>query len=451
MNMKQRFKMPVCIILIALLVTGCIGGSAVFAAEEAPADAVTDLDAFISGWGESVAGVLPKDYRETFDEYEKGADFAEIEALGEYWIIGNATGDHITRVNESKGNKFLKFAPFGQMYLFDGITNKYVFSYDVRQPANQAMGGFFRSSGEVNINPYYEDDRSGFEIMGIGPSGIFLIPHETSVKIYVKYYDESKSADREGKYVNNKLFTIKTEENFTKDFVNVAVADYGTGAKIFINGKLLCTFEFSDIVSGYEELLSECSYYSRVKLTDAGGSELGEVSDALVCADFSVLAFGMRINEGYIDNISVSEYEDPVEKIEIEGTPRSEYAVGDKFESSGAKLVVTFGNGTTKKIDITEDMLEGFDTSSEGQIKYSVNYKGQKVELSAGVSAEKPTEEPPATADATAAATDKPAGDDSNGEKKSQNMPLIVGLIIGAVLIVAIIAVLLITKLRKKS
>ncbi|MGN0565549.1 MAG: hypothetical protein ACI4IU_02530 [Candidatus Limousia pullorum] len=42
----------------------------------------------------------------------------------------------------------------------------------------------------------------------------------------------------------------------------------------------------------------------------------------------------------------------------------SEYFVGDEF--SGGKLQVTYSDDTEQIVDITEDMLTGFDTSSAG-------------------------------------------------------------------------------------
>ncbi len=389
-----------------------------------------------------------KDYTLDFEDCEVGEDFTLNDNLLDYWAVANASADHVTKVAEKNGNKYLDFDPFAQMYLYEGITDKYVFSYDVKQPANQGFGGFFRSSGEVGINPYFEDDQSGFSILGIGPSGIYIIPNEKTVKVYIKVYDEKRSADKNAKYLNNKAISFKTSHNFNSDFGRISIADYGTGAKIFVNGELLCTLEFSDIVSGYDELLTEYNYYSTVKVYDNTGKEKGTVNNALVCADMSVLAFGMRINDGFIDNVTISEYQEAISKIELDGTPKTEYIVGEKFSAAGAAIVVTYESGKTKRIGLTEDMLEGFETETAGEKSVTIKYDSFEQALTVTVSekAEEPTAAP--TDQTEPVVTQESGGnestnDDNNNKKNNNLVPVIVIIAVAACAAIAGVVVFL--------
>lgn len=463
--MKQnRKKTEVIKILTSLLLVLAVlagGILAAVAAEDAePGEAAatqTELEQFVADWGEPYAGAMGvENYTVDFEAFEADTDFSTVEELMEHWILTNATGEYITKVVEDKNGKYLKFAPFAQMYLEEGLTDKYVFSADLKQPANQGFGMFFRSSGEVQINPYFEDDKSGGTgIMELGPNGIYIIPNDKSVKIYVKYYDERKTADKGQKYLNNKVVTLKTSDDFGRYFTTLSIADYGTGAKIFANGALVGTIEFSNIVDGYDELFSEVRYYSTVKVLDNTGKEKATVENALVSADTSVLAFGMRISDASVDNIVISEYQEAITDVKLDGTPKTEYKVGDKFDAAGAVIVTTYESGKTKKVAINESMLEGFDTSEAGEKAVKIKYGDKEFDLNIVVSLpEDPTDAPVSTEQA-GAATDAPKQTDNSGEsseeKQGPNKPLIIGLIAGGVLIVAIAAVAIILKSKSKK
>jgi len=318
-------------------------------------------------------------------------------------------------------------------------------------PANQGFGMFFRTSGETQINPYFEDDKSGGSgVMELGPNGIYIIPNDKSIKIYVKYYDERKTADKGQKYLNNKVVTLKTTDSFSKNFTTLSIADYGTGAKIFANGALVGTLEFSDIVDGYDELFSEVRYYSTVKVLDNTGKEKATVNNTLVSVDSSVLAFGMRISEAYVDNIVISEYQEAITDITLEGTPKTAYKVGDKFDAAGAVIVTTYESGKTKRVAVNESMVEGFDTASAGEKAAKIVYGEKEFALTITVSEpEEPTEKPETPATDAPKPTEKTEPGET--EKPKNNKPLIIGLIAGGVLIVAIAVVALILKAKSKK
>ena len=447
-------KVLTAILLVLVIMTGGIRfANAAEDAEPAGEETTqTELEQFIADWGEPYEGSLgTKNYTIDFENYEADTDFSTLEDLTERWIMVNATGEHITKVVEDKSGKYLKFAPFAQMFLEEGLTDKYVFSADLKLPANQGFGMFFRTTGETQINPYFEDDKSGGGgIMELGPNGIYIIPNDKSIKIYVKYYDERKTADKGQKYLNNKIVTLKTTDNFSRNFTTLSIADYGTGAKIFANGALVGTLEFSDIVDGYDELFSEARYYSTVKVLDNTGKEKATVNNTLVSVDTSVLAFGMRISEAYVDNIVISEYQEAITDVTLDGTPKTAYKVGDKFDAAGAVIITTYESGKTKRVAVNESMVEGFDTSSAGEKAAKIVYGDKEFPLTITVSEpEEPTEKPEAPATDAPKPTEK--ADPGETEKPKNNKPLIIGLIAGGVLIVAIAAVALILKAKSKK
>ena len=207
----------------------------------------------------------------------------------------------------------------------------------------------------------------------------------------------------------------------------------------------MASLEFSEVVDGYEELLSDHTFYSKVRVTYNGGAKTTEVNNALVCADSSTLALGMRINSGEVDNIVISEYEDPITSIELDSSAKTDYLVGDKF--GGANLLITYETGATKKVAVSEDMLNGFDTATAGEKTVKIAYGETELEYVIHVTEPAPvTEEPVVTAAPTAA----PEKQDDTTEK-SNKKALTVGLIAGGVLILAIAAVLIILNAKKKK
>lgn len=413
--------------------------------------AASDLDRELEKWGDPVSGTFGENYMIDFENEEIDTPINEIESLSDLWIAENATGEHISKVEERKDTQALHFAPFSRMYTAEGISNKYAFSADINMPSDQGFGMFFRSTGEESVNPFFEDDGSGLGIFGIGPAGIYLTPNGKQLKLTVKYYDERKNSDKGGKYINNKQISLKVDCNFNDEFCNITVLDDGAGAQIYVNGTLIATLKFEAVVEGYEELLSFSSYFSLVTVYDAAGKEKATVKNALVCADDSTLAFGMRINEAYVDNVSVTEYAHAVSKVELKSEPRTAYSVGDKFDGTGSELDVTLENGAVRKLQLSESMLEGFDTSEAGEKEVKVvysGYEGDPITFKITVSEKEAATDAPAATDA-AAGTAVPTDDreESKGVK-----PLTVGLIAGGVLIVLIaVAAAVLAKFKKKK
>ncbi|MCR4800585.1 MAG: bacterial Ig-like domain-containing protein [Bacteroidales bacterium] len=63
-----------------------------------------------------------------------------------------------------------------------------------------------------------------------------------------------------------------------------------------------------------------------------------------------------------------------VEKIEILSMPKTEYVVGEDIDITGAKISVTFNDGSVEEIDLTNEMLSGFDNTLVAEQDITVTY-----------------------------------------------------------------------------
>ena len=68
-------------------------------------------------------------------------------------------------------------------------------------------------------------------------------------------------------------------------------------------------------------------------------------------------------------------------KIELKSMPKVEYVAGEMLDVSGAVVVVTFSNGTTKEIALSAAMVSGFDAKKVGEQKLTVTYTVDGVTL----------------------------------------------------------------------
>ena len=71
----------------------------------------------------------------------------------------------------------------------------------------------------------------------------------------------------------------------------------------------------------------------------------------------------------YHENVNVS-------SIEISQSPKVNYAVGQSLDVSTGKLMLTLSDGLKTEIDMTEDMISGFDTGSTGSKTLTVTSSG---------------------------------------------------------------------------
>ncbi len=72
--------------------------------------------------------------------------------------------------------------------------------------------------------------------------------------------------------------------------------------------------------------------------------------------------------------VTVADY---VTGVTVKANPtKTEYAVGDTLDVTGGKIEVTYASGEKKTIDMTAEMIAGFDSSEAGEITLTVTYEG---------------------------------------------------------------------------
>ena len=75
-----------------------------------------------------------------------------------------------------------------------------------------------------------------------------------------------------------------------------------------------------------------------------------------------------------------------VDKVELTNPICVNYALNDEIELKDAKLKVFYSNNTDEELEITSDMITGFDTITLGNKKMTISYEGKSVDISYVVS-----------------------------------------------------------------
>lgn len=79
--------------------------------------------------------------------------------------------------------------------------------------------------------------------------------------------------------------------------------------------------------------------------------------------------------------------EPTLEKIELTETPTITSFVGSELAISGGKLKVTYSDGKTESVDVTKDMISGFDKTKTGKQTLTVTYEGKTTTFEASAKA----------------------------------------------------------------
>ena len=83
---------------------------------------------------------------------------------------------------------------------------------------------------------------------------------------------------------------------------------------------------------------------------------------------------------GLTDTFDVTFSEAKITDIELYSTPaKTSYSIGDKLDVTGGRLKVFYEDGSSDIIDITADMVTGFDSTKEGTNTLTVTYGGKTV------------------------------------------------------------------------
>ena len=81
------------------------------------------------------------------------------------------------------------------------------------------------------------------------------------------------------------------------------------------------------------------------------------------------------IEKEYTYEINVT---NPVTGMELEGTPKKDYLIGEDLDLSGLNIVLHKPGGD-ERIPVTEEMVSGYDKNTEGEQTVTITYEGQVV------------------------------------------------------------------------
>lgn len=385
-----------------------------------------------------------------FDDISNAGSFTGYKGFGDDWDAVQAT-QHETHGEDGT----LHFGPFSQLVSRHKLTGPYVFEADVRSPGSQFFGVFVRTTGE-NLSgvSYFEhdgitNDKGDADNEGIGATGIYVIPRGNRIMLCVKTAD---SGEAKGIGTDKTLFDINAD--MSGSFANLKFEDDGKSIKIYVENALVCTVVISEPTE--LDFMSEYRLFTKAELYDADGNNVKTVYNCRISADFSTVAFGMRINGANIDNVKLTEYEkEPEEtaaplgirRVDIKTEPEKyQYLLGEALDLSDMFLEITYENGVKEDVKITEDMVEGFDNTTVGVKLLTVNYGKKSAAYSVKVveeyESETETEQMTIDFDPTPATSEAAQGTGANTKT------VIIIAVIAAIVICAVI-VFLITRGRK--
>jgi len=313
-----------------------------------------------------------------FNDISDTGSFTEYSGFGDDWKAVQAT-QHETH---GEGGT-LHFGPFAELICQRKLTGPYVFESDVISPGSQFFGIFVRTTGEyLSGVSYFEHDgiktSSGdADNEGIGATGIYVIPRGKNIMVCIKTADGNQT-----KGIGTDKTVIETGVDMSGEFAKLTFEDDGKEVKILVADKLVCTVKMSE--PSELDFMSAYKLYTKADIYDADGNSIKTVVNCRISADFSTVAFGMRINGANIDNVSITEYEkEPeetkaplgVRRVDIKVQPeKSEYLIGEKLDLSDTYLEITYENGVKEDVKVTADMVEGFDNTTLGVKLLTVNY-----------------------------------------------------------------------------
>lgn len=419
-------KTLIIVLLLALSLTLAVGASA----EEKTVVYHTELD---------------------FNDISDTGSFTEYKGFGKDWKAVQATQYETHGENGS-----LRFAPFAELVCQRQLTGPYVFSSDVKSPGSQFFGIFVRTTGEyLSGVSFFEHDgiktSSGdADNEGIGATGIYVMPRGKKIMLCIKTADGNQP-----KGIGTDKTVIETGVDMSGDFAKLTFEDDGKEIKILVADKLICTVKMSELSEF--DFMSAYKLYTKADIYDADGNSIKTVLNCRISADFSTVAFGMRINGANIDNVSITEYEkEPEEtkaplgirRVDIKTQPEKyQYLIGEPLDLSDMFLEITYDNGVKEDVKITADMIEGFDNETTGVKLLTVNYgkKSAAYSIKVVTEYESETETERETIDFDTSPETTKAEQSTGGKTKTI---IIIVAIVAAVAVCAVLIVLL-TKGKK--
>lgn len=135
-------------------------------------------------------------------------------------------------------------------------------------------------------------------------------------------------------------------------------------------------------------------------------------------------------------------------KIELSGTYKTKYTVGDTFSSDGIVVTATYSDNTTQNIALSLVTISGYNLSNEGTQTVTVTYEGKTATFTITVE-KKSTPDPVDPVDPVNPDPVTP-DDPTPSPKKKNNAGLIIGITLGSVALCAAIAVGAVLIIKKK-
>ena len=172
----------------------------------------------------------------------------------------------------------------------------------------------------------------------------------------------------------------------------IAGENYGTISNCYNMGNVSASSDSSSYaggIAGYNReggTISNC-YYLNIIAKGVGGGTDNTVSctlkqmtqqDTFVGFDFDTV-WTMEGNEDYLypelQNVPM-QFEKELASISVTPPTKTEYLEGkETLDITGGKLTLTYNNGTSEVIDLTTDMVNGFDNTKMGKQTLTVTYQ----------------------------------------------------------------------------
>ena len=172
----------------------------------------------------------------------------------------------------------------------------------------------------------------------------------------------------------------------------IAGENYGTISNCYNMGNVSASSDSSSYaggIAGYNReggTISNC-YYLNIIAKGVGGGTDNTVSctlkqmtqqDTFVGFDFDTV-WTMEGNEDYLypelQNVPM-QFEKELASISVTPPTKTEYLEGkETLDITGGKLTLTYNNGTSEVIDLTTDMVNGFDNTKIGKQTLTVTYQ----------------------------------------------------------------------------
>lgn len=234
----------------------------------------------------------------SFDDESDGTSAQDTDRFSYDWAMSIINGEAI--VKEEGDNKYLAVTGYSEFYSFDPIEGPYTYSIDLKLNNPGDVNIFVRAGrNEPEIFPFYEWDwynekggKNGTSSTG-GP-GLIVSLQQDAIRVRIK----NMQTDSENEGICSVYYDFPKPEGYdVKKFNNIKFVDDGAKIEIFFNNVLLATAEMSD-KGTYEQDKDhrpvDFTYFKKVVLKDAAGTEVLNVDNARLVAESNLVAFGGR-------------------------------------------------------------------------------------------------------------------------------------------------------------